>query len=103
MPDNEDKEAGESTQTKEATDVSGSPEGDGQTTVPPLGNKSAVKDRIEQLRELKSRAMLGGGPEGIERQHARGKLSARERLELLLDPGSLVETDILARHRLGTF
>ncbi|HMC36732.1 MAG TPA: acyl-CoA carboxylase subunit beta, partial [Actinomycetota bacterium] len=64
---------------------------------------STVSDRIEQLRELKARATQGGGPQAIERQHARGKLSARERLELLLDPGSFVETDTLARHRLGTF
>jgi propionyl-CoA carboxylase beta chain len=103
MPDSTDQDSSESTQTKDVTDAPTSPEGDGQITAPPLGNKSPVKDRIEQLRELKSRAMLGGGAEAIERQHARGKLSARERLELLLDPGSLVETDILARHRLGTF
>ena len=78
-------------------------EGDGQTATTPLGQPSAARDRIEQLRELKARAMQAGGPEAIERQHARGKLSARERLELLLDPGSFVETDVLARHRLGTF
>src|SRR5437588_9476881 len=102
MPDNDDQQ-GETTQTQEASGAPPDPEEDGQTTAPPLGNKSAVKDRIDQLRELKVRAMLGGGPEAIERQHARGKLSARERLELLLDPASFVETDVLARHRLGTF
>src|SRR2546421_1387714 len=101
MPDNEDQQ-GETTQIQEASGALPDPEEDGQTTAPPLGNKSAVKDRIDQLRELKVRAMLGGGTEAIERQHARGKLSARERLELLLDPTSFVETDALARHRLGT-
>jgi propionyl-CoA carboxylase beta chain len=65
--------------------------------------RATVKERIEQLRELKARARLGGGPEAIERQHARGKLTARERLELLLDPGTFVEIDILTRHRAGTF
>jgi len=65
--------------------------------------RPSVSERIEQLRELKGRARLGGGAEAIERQHARGKLTARERLELLLDPGTFVETDILARHRAGTF
>jgi propionyl-CoA carboxylase beta chain len=65
--------------------------------------RPTVSERIEQLRELKGRARLGGGAEAIERQHARGKLTARERLELLLDPGTFVETDILARHRAGTF
>jgi len=101
MPDRKDQQA-ESTQTKDVSDTAATPEGDGQTTTP-LGNKSAVKDRIDQLHELKARAAQGGGLEAIERQHARGKLSARERLELLLDPGSFVETDTLARHRLGTF
>jgi propionyl-CoA carboxylase beta subunit len=60
-------------------------------------------DRIEELRALKAEAHAAGGADAIQRQHARGKLSARERLELLLDPGSFVETDLLARHRLGTF
>ena len=67
------------------------------------GGASGTAARIEQLRELKARAALGGGAEAIERQHARGKLSARERLELLLDPGSFEETDLLVRHRMGTF
>jgi propionyl-CoA carboxylase beta chain len=61
------------------------------------------QERIEQLRQLKAAAALGGGADAIERQHARGKLTARERLELLLDPGSFVETDALVRHRLGTY
>jgi acetyl-CoA carboxylase carboxyltransferase component len=70
---------------------------------PPAPHRATVHERIDQLRELKEKARLGGGPEAIERQHARGKLTARERLELLLDPGSFVETDLLTRHRLGTF
>src|SRR5205809_4851681 len=70
---------------------------------PPAPHRASVHERIDQLRELKEKARLGGGPEAIERQHARGKLTARERLELLLDPGSFVETDLLTRHRLGTF
>jgi acetyl-CoA carboxylase carboxyltransferase component len=70
----------------------------------PLGRaRRTVEERIEQLRTLKAESRLGGGSEAIERQHARGKLTARERLELLLDPGSFVETDALVRHRLGTY
>jgi len=61
------------------------------------------EERIADLRAMKAEAHVGGGAEALERQHARGKLSARERLELLLDPGSFVETDMLVRHRLGTF
>jgi acetyl-CoA carboxylase carboxyltransferase component len=70
------------------------------TPAPTLG---AVARQIQELRDLKDGAAQGGGPDAIERQHARGKLSARERLELLLDPDSFVETDMLTRHRLGTF
>jgi acetyl-CoA carboxylase carboxyltransferase component len=44
--------------------------------------------RIEQLRQLKEQARLGGGEERIRQQHQRGKLTARERLDLLLDKGS---------------
>ncbi len=53
---------------------------------------------LERLRALEARARLGGGLERIEQQHARGKYTARERLELLLDPGSFYEVDALA-HR----
>jgi len=50
-----------------------------------------MEDRIAQLRELRAKAMLGGGPEKIDKQHQKGKLTARERLDLLLDAGSFVE------------
>jgi propionyl-CoA carboxylase beta chain len=66
-------------------------------------HRATVEERLQQLASLKARAHAAGGPDAIERQHARGKLSARERLELLLDTGSFVETDLLTRHRLGTF
>ena len=59
----------------------------------------SVEHRIEEVRDKKEQALLGGGQERIDRQHERGKLTARERLELLLDPGSFVETDMFARHR----
>jgi len=55
--------------------------------------------KIEKLRKLKEEAKLGGGVQRIERQHAAGKLTARERMELLLDPGSFRELDMLVRHR----
>jgi propionyl-CoA carboxylase beta chain len=66
-------------------------------------DRRAEEARIEELRERKAEALVAGGPEAIERQHARGKLTARERLDLLLDPGSFVETDMLARHRAHGF
>jgi propionyl-CoA carboxylase beta chain len=61
------------------------------------------RERIEQLRELRAQSRLGGGAERIEQQHARGKLTARERLELLLDAGSFVELDALVMHRSSDF
>jgi hypothetical protein len=48
-------------------------------------------------------ALLGGGPKRIATQHAKGKLTARERLELLADPGSFRETDQLVSHRCADF
>jgi acetyl-CoA carboxylase carboxyltransferase component len=69
----------------------------------PAPRKPSLDERLGQLQELKAEARIGGGAAAIERQHARGKLTARERLELLLDPDSFVETDVLARHRMGTY
>jgi propionyl-CoA carboxylase beta chain len=59
----------------------------------------SMHERIEELAELKEQARNAGSPAAVERQHARGKLTARERLEKLLDPGSFIELDMLARHR----
>jgi acetyl-CoA carboxylase carboxyltransferase component len=96
----EDRDPGAS--AGEAAVAAGAPSPDeaAEAGRPHLGT---AKERIEYLRELKVAAAASGGPEAIERQHARGKLSGRERLELLLDPGSFVELDMLARHRSGTF
>jgi propionyl-CoA carboxylase beta chain len=52
---------------------------------------------------MRSEALLGGGPVRIERQHTFGKLTARERLDLLLDPGSFVELDAFVTHRATGF
>jgi acetyl-CoA carboxylase carboxyltransferase component len=58
-----------------------------------------IDDRIAELRDLRAEAEKAGGLAAIERQHERGKLTARERIERLLDPESFVETDQLMRHR----
>ncbi|MGE0703330.1 MAG: acyl-CoA carboxylase subunit beta, partial [Vicinamibacterales bacterium] len=55
------------------------------------------------LLDLERRAELGGGPERLERQHAAGKLTARERIELLFDPGTFEELDKLVTHRCRDF
>jgi acetyl-CoA carboxylase carboxyltransferase component len=62
-----------------------------------------LQERVEELAKLKEAALHAGSPAAIERQHARGKLTARERLDVLLDPGSFVELDMLARHRAHGF
>ncbi|HCP62488.1 MAG TPA: methylmalonyl-CoA carboxyltransferase, partial [Actinobacteria bacterium] len=81
------------------------PAADGQDDAPedaPVG-RGGTAERIDHLTDLKATSVTPSGQAAVERQHARGKLTARERLDLLLDPGSFVETDPLAKHRLGTF
>ena len=58
-----------------------------------------LQERLEELQNLKVQAKLGGGERRIEAQHARGKLTARERIALLMDEGSFEELDALAVHR----
>ncbi len=58
---------------------------------------------MTDLRRRKATAKLGGGKERIEQQHAKGKMTARERVEALLDPGSFVETDPFVVHRATDF
>jgi propionyl-CoA carboxylase beta chain len=59
--------------------------------------------KIQDLYERKARARQGGGAERVEAQHKKGKLTARERLDLLLDKGSFTETDALVVHRSHDF
>ncbi|NQW59941.1 acyl-CoA carboxylase subunit beta [bacterium] len=55
--------------------------------------------KIEDLRERKEAAYNAGSPRSVERQHEKGKMLARERIDYFLDPGSFQELDLLARHR----
>jgi propionyl-CoA carboxylase beta chain len=61
------------------------------------------EERLSRLDRMRAEALLGGGAVRIERQHAWGKLTARERLDLLLDPGSFVELDAFVTHRATEF
>src|SRR5215210_3950061 len=63
----------------------------------------ARAERIEELKRRLAAAELGGGQDRIDKPHAAGKLSARERIELLLDAGSFVEIDALVTHRCRDF
>ncbi len=58
---------------------------------------------VRQLEEKRAAAALGGGQKRIDRQHEKGKLTARERIELLLDPGSFEEWDMFVEHRCNDF
>jgi propionyl-CoA carboxylase beta subunit len=59
----------------------------------------SMDERLAELEERKNEALHAGSPSAVERHHAKGKLTARERIEYLLDPGSFQELDMLARHR----
>jgi methylmalonyl-CoA carboxyltransferase large subunit len=59
--------------------------------------------KIRELEEKRAALMLGGGNDRIEKQHKAGKLSARERVEALVDPGTFQESGLFARHRATVF
>src|SRR3978361_2230849 len=62
-----------------------------------------MKDILDRLADRRAEARLGGGEKRIEAQHRRGKLTARERIELLLDKGSFEEFDMFVEHRSSDF
>ena len=62
-----------------------------------------MKDKLNQLDKKKQEALLGGGPGRIDAQHAKGKLTARERIHFLLDDGSFEEVGMLVTHRSTNF
>ena len=64
---------------------------------------SIQTDKIKELVERRQSAKLGGGQKRIDAQHAKGKLTARERLSLLLDEGSFEEFDMFVQHRCTNF
>ena len=61
------------------------------------------QDKLKELIELREKAKLGGGEKRIESQHAKGKYSARERIDILLDEGSFEEYDMFVTHRCTNF
>ncbi len=62
-----------------------------------------MKDILQQLEDRRAEARLGGGEKRIDAQHSKGKLTARERIELLLDEGSFEEYDMFITHRCTDF
>jgi propionyl-CoA carboxylase beta chain len=69
----------------------------------PLAPSAHSMDPHQTLADLERRAELGGGAERLDKQHAAGKLTARERIELLFDPGTFEEVDKLVTHRCRDF
>ncbi len=63
----------------------------------------SMEEKLAELQRLREQARLGGGPERIQKQHAKGKLTARERINLLLDSGSFRELDMFVTHRFSDF
>ncbi len=62
-----------------------------------------MNEKFENLKILREKAKLGGGKKRIESQHKKGKLTARERIELLVDEGSFEEIDMFVKHRANEF
>ena len=58
-----------------------------------------VEDKIKELKEREAKLKEMGGEAAVKKQHDRGKLTARERIDLLFDPGTFRETDIFMKHR----
>ena len=63
----------------------------------------SLKEKIDKLKEEEALARAAGGSEQIEKQHSRGKLTARERIDLLLDPGSFLEQEMFVTHQSTKF
>ena len=62
-----------------------------------------MKEILEQLEKRRAQARLGGGQKRIDAQHSKGKLTARERIELLLDDNTFEEWDMFVEHRSSDF
>src|SRR5579859_2113190 len=62
-----------------------------------------MRDKLEELQQKRAASEQGGGAERIAAQHKKGKMTARERLDVLLDPGSFVELDRFVTHRATDF
>ena len=63
----------------------------------------SIEKKIDELKKKKEEAKLGGGEKKIQKQHEKGKLTARERMDLLLDKGTFVELDMFALHHCTDF
>src|SRR5690349_16757882 len=74
-----------------------------ETTGEPTGEPTDARGRVAELHEIRAQAVAGPSEKATQAQHAKGKLTARERIELLVDPGSFQEVEQLRRHRATGF
>src|SRR6476659_3826805 len=86
-----DEQAAEARKVAEAAKEAEAPEAPDEVEA---GEQTGMKTLVEDLHDRRNRAKLGGGEEKIALQHERGKLTARERIDLLVDPGTFVEIGI---------
>ena len=63
----------------------------------------STADKSQLLNEMRGKAKLGGGETRLQKQHDKGKLTARERIDILLDKNSFVEMDMFVSHRCNDF
>jgi acetyl-CoA carboxylase carboxyltransferase component len=84
----------------DSTPGSGTPAPNGSG---PVHERVTTAEGLARLHEMRQRAYLGGGERRIQQQHAKGKLTARERIDLLLDEGSFEEIDMFVTHRISDF
>ena len=68
-----------------------------------MSTEPTMQERLDRLDEEKARVSLGGGQDKIEKQHERGKLTARERINALVDEDTFQETGMFATHRTTHF
>jgi acetyl-CoA carboxylase carboxyltransferase component len=105
MPSSPDTSPPEGAAVQEAPDTTAAdnstPERGGVPAAPPI--PPTASERVARLRQRRTDAMLGGGERRIKQQHAKGKLTARERIELLLDEDSFEEIDMFVTHRISDF
>jgi len=79
------------------------PCGGGQERVGKELSMKTVADKLQELHEREARIKAMGGPQAVEKQHKSGKLTARQRLDLLFDQDTFRETDIFVKHRCVNF
>ena len=68
-----------------------------------MATEEKIEEKISELREKREQIKLGGGRDRLEKQRATGKMTARERVDRLADPGSFQEIGMFAKHRATLF